>query len=166
MAVMTVKEAAAFAEAAHLDQKLDRDGCPHFEHVMRVFDLTRGRFSLEDQARARVALLHDVVEDTDVSIPELIAAGLPEVEVKAIMLLTRLSVDEARAMGIKRPSYRTYAWNIVCAAKAGKPEGLIAQDVKECDALDNISRCLDASDPMVARYAMVLEMIWENRVRS
>lgn len=160
--MMTVKEAATLAAQAHRGQ-LDRDGEEHFEHVMRVFDMVRGRYSMEDPARARVALLHDVLEDTDVSIPDLEAAGLPEVEIKALKLLTRLTADQARAMGIDRPTYRGYIWAIVDAAKKGLPEGLIACDVKECDTLDNIGRCLDACDTMVKRYAISLSLIWEGR---
>ena len=63
------------------------------------------------------------------------------VELTAVELLTRPG-------GM---TYRDYVDRIIGEARIGFDPAIIARDVKELDALDNISRCLDTRDTMVKR---------------
>ncbi|MBP5607688.1 MAG: HD domain-containing protein [Lachnospiraceae bacterium] len=65
----------------HKDQK-DKSGLPYVFHPWHVAE------SMEDEITACVALLHDVVEDTDTSPEELMKLGFPEEVCKAVELLT------------------------------------------------------------------------------
>jgi (p)ppGpp synthase/HD superfamily hydrolase len=78
----TVATAIAFAATKHVNQT-DRAGQPYILHPLRVMAAMD-----TDEAR-RVAILHDVVEDCDVSLDDLRALGYPEREVKAIAALTK-----------------------------------------------------------------------------
>jgi (p)ppGpp synthase/HD superfamily hydrolase len=74
--------AIAFAAKAHAGQ-LDKAGKPYILHPLRLmmkFD------ELEEQL---ASLLHDVVEDGDVTLDELRGLGIPEVTVVAIDCLTK-----------------------------------------------------------------------------
>jgi (p)ppGpp synthase/HD superfamily hydrolase len=62
-----VRRAYAFAEAAHRGQRR-KDGCAFIAHPVRVARLLAGRGYDEEVLAA--ALLHDVVEDTSVSLKE------------------------------------------------------------------------------------------------
>ncbi|HVT78368.1 MAG TPA: HD domain-containing protein [Acidimicrobiales bacterium] len=74
--------ADAIAEAAHAGVP-DKGGRPYIEHPRAVAALVEG-----DDARA-AALLHDVIEDTDLTEADLLAAGIPVHVVTAVAALTR-----------------------------------------------------------------------------
>ena len=74
--------AIAIAATAHQDQ-LDRAQVPYILHPLRM--MMRGR-TLEEQI---VAVLHDVVEDSDWTLAQLTAEGFPTQIVAAIDCLTR-----------------------------------------------------------------------------
>ena len=82
--VMTVAEAAQLAERAHEGQT-DKAGRPYIEHVFAVRDL------LADQGEhAQLAgVLHDVLEDTTVTVDELRAQGCPEPVIRGVEAVTR-----------------------------------------------------------------------------
>jgi (p)ppGpp synthase/HD superfamily hydrolase len=95
MAVVSYRTVAdGIAEAAHAGQ-VDKAGHPYIEHPRRVAaaaeELWRGmghdRPDLD--AVVSVALLHDVLEDTAVTVEELAASGAPAVVVEALRLMTR-----------------------------------------------------------------------------
>ena len=80
--VMTLDEAIALARRFH-DGQVDKAGRPYIEHPLRVMDRVTG--DLEKLA----AVLHDVLEDTELSSVDLIAAGCPERVLTALDALTR-----------------------------------------------------------------------------
>lgn len=62
--------------------ELDKSGQPYILHPLRVM-------MSQNTDEARIAgILHDVVEDTDVTLDDLRAAGIPESSLKAVELLT------------------------------------------------------------------------------
>lgn len=88
----------ALAVEKHAGQK-DREGQPYILHVLRV--LVR----MPDETCRIAAVLHDVVEDSDVTLDDLRRLGVPEEAVEAVRLLThpgRLSreayLDHVRAL--------------------------------------------------------------------
>jgi hypothetical protein len=82
---MTVDEAEAFAMKAHDGQfgKFDDAGQPYWWHLARVAHRVR---TLDEKV---VAWLHDVLEDTETSEADLVAAGATPEQLEAIRLLTR-----------------------------------------------------------------------------
>lgn len=75
-------EAIALARSAHEGQ-VDKAGQPYIEHPLRVM----GRVSGEYEQMA--AVLHDVVEDTALTVDDLEEAGCPGTVTKAVDALTK-----------------------------------------------------------------------------
>lgn len=73
--------AIQIATEAHKGQ-VDKGGKPYIEHPLR---LMHNVDSLEEKI---VAVLHDVVEDSDITFSDLERAGVPNVCIEALKLLT------------------------------------------------------------------------------
>lgn len=79
---MDIIEILEFATKKHSGQ-VDKSNIPYILHPVRV------AFRLDKMDERIVALLHDILEDTDATIEELKELGLTDVMIDAIMLLTR-----------------------------------------------------------------------------
>jgi hypothetical protein len=77
----TIEKALQIAAKAHEGQK-DKDGQPYILHPLRVMHAVHG---LEAQI---VAVLHDVVEDTSVTLDELRAAGFSATILEGVHCVT------------------------------------------------------------------------------
>lgn len=75
------KEAMNIAYKSHHKQK-DKGGFPYINHPLHIAE------EMDDEYSTCVALLHDVVEDSDITLNDLSKIFPPEV-IKAIDLLTR-----------------------------------------------------------------------------
>lgn len=75
------RKAMWIAVRAHEGQK-DHGGYPYIQHPFHVAE------SMETEASCAAALLHDVVEDTDVTFEDLEREGIPEEVLEALHLLT------------------------------------------------------------------------------
>ena len=75
------KKAMRIAFDAHKDQ-VDRSGVPYIFHPMHLAE------QMTDEERTCAALLHDVVEDTDLTFEDLAEQGIPETVIAALKLLT------------------------------------------------------------------------------
>ena len=115
---MTYEEALELALRAHRGQK-DKVGEPYIRHPIRVAERVEG-----DDARV-VALLHDVLEDTDMTREDLRRAGVDGQLLEALELLTRTAGQE----------YADYV--------AAVADNDLARAVKLADVADNLER-LDA----------------------
>lgn len=82
-------EAEALARAAHEGQ-VDKAGQPYATHPERVAARVAG-----DDELVAIAWLHDVVEDTGITLDELRGKGFPESVVTAVDALTKRA-DQAR----------------------------------------------------------------------
>jgi hypothetical protein len=111
-------------------------------HSIRVGELA----SRQGADYATVGLLHDMLEDSDVTLDELRAVGVTEVELAAIELLTR--GDE---------SYEDYV------AEIANSEDRLALSVKLCDLLDHLNPSINAglTDVKLARYLGALPILIE-----
>ena len=78
---MNIETALIIALYAHHLQT-DKCGSPYIEHPLFVY----GKMETEDEKV--VALLHDVVEDSNITIDDLVSKGLNETQYNAIDLLT------------------------------------------------------------------------------
>jgi (p)ppGpp synthase/HD superfamily hydrolase len=85
MGRMTPDEAADFARRAHAGQ-VDAQGRDYFEHHLAPISELLRPFGEE---AAIAGVLHDVLEDTDVTAADLRALGLPETVVGAVEAVTR-----------------------------------------------------------------------------
>lgn len=109
-------KAICIAAEAHRDQ-IDRSGEPYILHPLRV--MTRVS---RDHILATIAVLHDVVEDCDITLDALRLEGFPEMVLEGVDAVTRREGE-------------TYMDFIRRCADC--PHGVI---VKMCDIYDNTSR--------------------------
>lgn len=107
-----LEHALKLAYEAHEGQ-VDKAGAPYILHCLRVAN------AVETKEQKTVALLHDVMKDTDITADMLIAAGFSNVVVDAVDAITRLSSE----------SYRTYLKRVATND--------IAYKVKLADMWDN-----------------------------
>lgn len=67
---------------AHKDQ-VDHSGTPYVYHPYHLAE------QMTDETTTCIALLHDVVEDTDITLVQLREMGFPDIVVEAVGVLTR-----------------------------------------------------------------------------
>ncbi|MBC8043623.1 MAG: bifunctional (p)ppGpp synthetase/guanosine-3',5'-bis(diphosphate) 3'-pyrophosphohydrolase [Rhizobacter sp.] len=79
---LLLQKAIALAERAHAGQ-IDKAGKPYIGHPVRVMN----RLATAEQKI--VGVLHDAVEDSDLTLPELAEAGFPPELVAAIDAITK-----------------------------------------------------------------------------
>ena len=75
------KKAMKLCYEAHKDQ-VDKSGVPYVFHPFHVAE------QMKDEATTIVALLHDVVEDTDYTLQDIAAEGFGQEIVEAVALMT------------------------------------------------------------------------------
>ena len=75
------KKAMKLCFEAHKDQ-VDKSGLPYVFHPFHVAE------QMQDEVTTTVALLHDVVEDTDYTLKDLSEMGFPQTVTDALALLT------------------------------------------------------------------------------
>ncbi len=98
----TLEDAILLAVQAHRGQ-VDKVGQPYIVHPLRVM------LRLEGEAAQMVGVLHDVIEDTNISFDDLRAQGYSEVVLEALDCVTRRPdetyeqfIDRARANPLAR----------------------------------------------------------------
>jgi len=133
------KKAMKIAFEAHKEQ-LDKSGMPYIYHPIHLAE------QMKDEYSTCVALLHDVVEDTDMTFEKIYEFGFPEEVVEALKRLTH--TDDV--------PYMDYVKNI--------KNNPIAKTVKIADLRHNsdISR-LDSVDvraiDRLQKYKCALELL-------
>lgn len=75
------KKAIKIMYAAHKDQ-VDKAGMPYVLHPLHIAE------QMNDETRVVVALLHDVVEDSDMTFEKLSELGFPDIVIESLKLLT------------------------------------------------------------------------------
>lgn len=109
----TLAKAIAIAAHAHLEQ-VDKAGAPYILHPLRMM------LRLDNEAAQIVAVLHDVVEDTAITLDELRAAGFTAEIVEAVDCVTRRTSE----------SYELFIERL--------QENALARQVKLADLADNM----------------------------
>ena len=118
---MNLSAAIEFATAA-LAEKVDDKGSPYINHALRVME----RMDTEEEKMA--AVLHDVVEDTEITLQDLCDAGFSREVVETVEILTKRQdmtyfyyidyihwsetaskINIADIMRVKKMSFRTYS---------------------------------------------------------
>lgn len=126
----TIERAIEIAKRAHADQ-VDKAGKPYIHHPLRML------VSVTTAEERIVAVLHDVVEDSEITLDDLREEGFSEAVITAVEVLTKQD-GESRIEAARRA--------------AANP---IARKVKLADVRDNmdLSRIPDPSDEDRARLA-------------
>ena len=106
----TVHRAVQIAKIAH-DGQLDRAGRPYIFHPVRVMRRVNSEFE------KMAALLHDVVEDSNVTLDDLKREGFPPEVVAAVAALTKLP-GESRLDATKRAAVDPIARRVKLADNA------------------------------------------------
>lgn len=93
---------AAFAHGA----QVDKSGAPYLTHLVSVARLARGiaeeyDYNLSEEEEA-AALLHDSVEDTDLTVGDLLALGVPPRTASLVQVLTRVPSRETHRAYVQR----------------------------------------------------------------
>jgi (p)ppGpp synthase/HD superfamily hydrolase len=78
----TIEDAIELALEAHRGQ-VDRGGQPYILHPLRIMT------KLDTDTERMIGVLHDVIEDTDISLDDLRKMGYPDVIVDALDALSR-----------------------------------------------------------------------------
>lgn len=133
-----VKKAMLIACEAHHGQS-DKSGYPYIHHPLHLAE------QMQTEYETITALLHDVVEDTPITLQELQNEGFPETVMNALQLLSHQD-------GVP---YFDYIRNM--------KENEIALKVKRADLMHNMdeSRLPEAkrSPQRMAKYAEALKMV-------
>lgn len=103
----TLDKAIQIAVSAHAGQ-VDKAGQPYILHPLRVM------CSVETPHERLVAVLHDVIEDTSVTIDDLANEGFPAEVLDAVQALTKLS-GESRLDAARRAVRNTIARKVKLA---------------------------------------------------
>jgi (p)ppGpp synthase/HD superfamily hydrolase len=103
----TLARAIAIAAQAHLDQR-DKAGAPYILHPIRMM------LRMQSETEMIVAVLHDLIEDTDWTLEALRAEGFTEEILSAINCLTRREHETYEAF-IERARTNEIARNVKLA---------------------------------------------------
>jgi (p)ppGpp synthase/HD superfamily hydrolase len=128
----TLEDAIILATNAHRGQK-DRNDEPYIMHSLRVAAQLWGYDEL------MVAVLHDVIEDTDVTLDDLRKAGYPSHIVDAVDAVSkRKDIDEPYSRYIRRVKENPLATKVKIAdlcdnANLGRLPKVEAHDLKRLD---------------------------------
>lgn len=106
----TLEHALVIAALAHAGQR-DKAGQPYILHPLRMM------LKLETEQERMVALLHDVLEDTAVTLEELEEAGFSVEVLKAVQTLTRRP-DESRMEAAQRAAENPLTLSVKLADNA------------------------------------------------
>lgn len=130
-----VQKAMRIAFHAHAGQ-LDKGGYPYIAHPLHLAE------QMDSSDETVVALLHDVIEDSDWTAEKLLQFGIPKDLVDIVELLTRK----------KDEPYKTYINRLA--------ENSLARKVKMADLRHNmsLSRC-EMPNSLYERYAKALEIL-------
>lgn len=141
-----LERAVAIAVQAHQGQR-DKVGQAYILHPLRLLARASGP---EEQI---VAVLHDVVEDSEWTFEALAAEGFPPIILTALSLVTKLTEEE-----------RDYDRFITRIASAEGRAGEIARAVKRLDLADNmdilrLSEITEKDVERLRRYRVAYERL-------
>ncbi|SPL71432.1 HD domain-containing protein [Acinetobacter stercoris] len=98
----TLEKAIALAAKKHAGQ-LDKGQSPYILHPLRLM------FKMKTPQQQIVAVLHDIIEDTDTTVVDLISLGFSQEIIDAILALTKADGEtriEAAYRAVKNPIAR------------------------------------------------------------
>lgn len=139
--MLLYQQALAIAEDAHKGQ-VDKAGVDYIQHPLFVASLVEGELA------KTVALLHDVVEDSDWTLEDLRKEGLPEEVVQAVGILTK-KCNENYEEYILRVKQNPLARQVKLA------------DLKHNSDLSRLANVTDRDRKRVAKYQKAISFLSE-----
>ncbi|MCH1643116.1 GTP pyrophosphokinase [Paenibacillus timonensis] len=136
---MDIEKAISIALEAHRGQK-DKGGNPYILHPLAVMNRVA---TIEEKI---VAVLHDVVEDTEITLDHLRGSGFTEEIVGAIRLLTRSEEDSYEEF-ILKAAQNTISRNVKIA------------DIEENMNLTRIKEPTEKDYKRLEKYKRALKML-------
>lgn len=109
--------------------KKDKAGKPYFNHLLRVM------LKLNEEIEQVAALLHDIVEDTEVTFKDLLEIGFPVEVVEIVKLVTKPEIDTSNMT--KEEKLRLYSDEIDSIIASGN---IHAIRLKQADMSDNYDK--------------------------
>lgn len=120
-----IEKSLQIALAAYSGKK-DKAGETYILHPLRVME------KMESTEQKAVAILHDVIEDSDYTAEALLAAGIPNQVVAAVVSLTR-NEGESYAAFIDRVALNELATAVKLADLADNMNILRLEEIREND---------------------------------
>ena len=139
--MLLYQQALAIAKDAHKGQ-VDKAGVDYIQHPLFVASLVEGELA------KTVALLHDVVEDSDWTLEDLRKEGLPEEVVQAVGILTKKR-NEKYEEYILRVKQNSLARQVKLA------------DLKHNSDLSRLANVTEKKRKRVAKYQKAIEYLSE-----
>lgn len=136
------KKAMKISFEAHKNQ-VDKNGIPYIYHPIHLAE------QMEDENTICVALLHDVVEDTDITFEELQKMGFNDDIIEALKLMTH---DE-------RVPYMDYVREIKNNSIAAKVK---MADLKHNSDLTRLDVIDEKAKQRVEKYKKAIELLTDN----
>ena len=96
------KKALKISFDVHKNQ-VDKSGMPYVHHPFHIAE------QMDDELTTCVALLHDVVEDTYITLDDLTSNGFPDEVIEALSLMTQCRADRLSAEGLPKREMRREA---------------------------------------------------------
>ena len=124
----------------HHEGQTDKAGKPYIEHPLRVM------YQVESEEEKIVAILHDIVEDTDISLNDLRNEGFSEEVVSAVECLTKQDGENYDSY-IERISFNPLAVKIKLA------------DLEDNRDLTRLPEVTDKDLKRVEKYDKALEKL-------
>lgn len=149
----TIEETIEFMKFAHAGQ-VDKSGEEYWKHPYTVYEAVKELGASEDALHA--ALLHDVLEDTDVTAMTLRELGYNADVCLIVSYLTRTTSVVS--------TYRKYIDNIARNAKRGDKRAIAAATIKLADLQHNLDPqrlySIEGSvDGLVKRYKLAFDTL-------
>lgn len=143
----SINETIAFIRRAHANQ-VDKGGSPYWLHPVSV--MKRLPADATDDER-RVALLHDVIEDTETTASDLLAMGYSKAVVDAVVLLSRPEGDS-------RPTYMEWVCSLAASGNKMAIRAKIADNEDNSDPM-RIANLPPNERDIVRRYERSLKIL-------
>ena len=124
----------------HHEGQTDKAGKPYIEHPLRVMS------QVESEEEKIVAVLHDIVEDTDISLDDLRSEGFSEEVVSAVECLTKQDGENYDSY-IERISFNPLAVKIKLA------------DLEDNSDLTRLPEVTDKDLERIEKYDKALEKL-------
>lgn len=134
-----LEKAIKIALKSHTDQ-IDKAGQPYILHPLRLMQ----KFREEDERI--VAILHDVVEDSDISLKDLKESGFSDAVVNAIDCLTKRKDEE----------YHNFISRITANELAKK---IKIEDIKDNMDLTRLKSITDKDQERIVKYHTALNIL-------
>ena len=109
--------------------KKDKAGKPYFNHLFRV------SLKLDEEIEQTAALLHDIVEDTEVTFKDLLEIGFPVDVLEIVKLVTKPEIDTSNMT--KEEKLKLYSDEIDSIIESGN---IHAIRLKKADMSDNYNK--------------------------